>query len=320
MARSSCSSSSRTRSTPARLRPSSVVISWMRRRRSTSACEYSRVPLGERLGSIRPRASYMRSVCGCISASSAATEIMNTPRSLLDGDARGGAAPDAHGREQPRARVAVHDLRQLLDRLGLLVAEAGRDVDDEAVVDVARGPCRRASAGPRRAGAGRCRAWSRRGRAASCARCSVGTSTSAPRIASGIVSGTSTSTLSPLRLKTGLSAHARDDVEVAGRAAVAPGLALAGEPHARALAHAGGDVHAVLLDRAHRARALAGRARVLDDRPGAAAARARLGDREQALALGLDAAALAARADLRATCRAWRRCRGRWRSAARSAR
>src|SRR3954468_11334712 len=35
--------------------------------------------------------------------------------------------------------------------------------------------------------------------------CSVGTSTSAPRIASGIVSGTSTSTLSPLRRKTGLS-------------------------------------------------------------------------------------------------------------------
>ena len=61
--------------------PSSAVISWMRCRRSTSACEYRRVPLGERLGSISPRASYIRSVCGCMSASSAATEIMNTPRS-----------------------------------------------------------------------------------------------------------------------------------------------------------------------------------------------------------------------------------------------
>ena len=39
------------------------------------------MPLGERLGSISPRDSYIRSVCGCISASSAATEIMNTPRS-----------------------------------------------------------------------------------------------------------------------------------------------------------------------------------------------------------------------------------------------
>ena len=37
---------------------------------------------GERFGVISPRASYIRSVCGCISASSAATEIMKTPRSV----------------------------------------------------------------------------------------------------------------------------------------------------------------------------------------------------------------------------------------------
>ena len=36
---------------------------------------------GERFGAISPRASYIRSVCGCISASSAAIEIMKTPRS-----------------------------------------------------------------------------------------------------------------------------------------------------------------------------------------------------------------------------------------------
>ena len=71
-----------TRSTPARLRPSSAVISWIRRSFSTSSWEYRRVPFGERCGSIRPRASYMRSVCGCILASSAATEIMKTPRSV----------------------------------------------------------------------------------------------------------------------------------------------------------------------------------------------------------------------------------------------
>ena len=40
------------------------------------------MPFGERFGSISPRASYMRSVCGCMFASSAATEIMNTPRSV----------------------------------------------------------------------------------------------------------------------------------------------------------------------------------------------------------------------------------------------
>ena len=38
---------------------------------------------GDRRGSMSPRASYMRSVCGCMSASSAATEIMKTPRSWL---------------------------------------------------------------------------------------------------------------------------------------------------------------------------------------------------------------------------------------------
>ena len=61
----------------------SAVISWIRRRRSTSSWEYRRVPFGERLGSIKPLASYIRRVCGCISASSAATEIMNTPRFVL---------------------------------------------------------------------------------------------------------------------------------------------------------------------------------------------------------------------------------------------
>src|SRR4029079_13844115 len=93
--------------------------------------------------------------------------------------------------------------------------------------------------------------------------------------------------------------HVRDDVQVARRAAVAPGLALAGEADARALAHAGRDVHPVALGRAHGAVAVAGLAGVLDDGAGAAAAAAGLGDREQPLALRLEAAALAPRADLR---------------------
>jgi hypothetical protein len=50
-------SSSNTFSTPARFMPSSPVSSWMRRSRSTSSCEYSRVFFGERLGVISPRAS-----------------------------------------------------------------------------------------------------------------------------------------------------------------------------------------------------------------------------------------------------------------------
>ena len=97
--------------------------------------------------------------------------------------------------------------------------------------------------------------------------CSVGTSTSAPRIASGIVSGTSTSTLSPLRLNTGLSCTWVTTNRSPDGPPLRPGLALAGEPDARALAHAGGDVHAVALRRAHGALAVAGRARVLDHVP-----------------------------------------------------
>src|SRR5206468_3868392 len=93
--------------------------------------------------------------------------------------------------------------------------------------------------------------------------------------------------------------HARDDVEVAGRAAAATGLALAGQAHARAVLDAGRDVDPVALDGAHRTAALACRAGVVDDRPRAAALRARLGDREQPLALALDAATLAARAHAR---------------------
>src|SRR4029079_15736460 len=93
--------------------------------------------------------------------------------------------------------------------------------------------------------------------------------------------------------------HVRDDVQVARRAAVAPWLTLAGEADARALAHAGRDVHPVALRGAHGAFALAGLAGVLDHGPGAAAAAAGMGDREQPLARRLEAAALTARADLR---------------------
>src|SRR6185436_11331482 len=90
---------------------------------------------------------------------------------------------------------------------------------------------------------------------------------------------------------------ARDHVEIAGGAAAQAGLALAGQPDPRALLDAGGDVDLVLLEVAHPALAVAGVAGMLDDRPRAAALVARAGDREQALALGLDAAAVADRAD-----------------------
>src|SRR5204863_7184318 len=93
--------------------------------------------------------------------------------------------------------------------------------------------------------------------------------------------------------------HARDHVEVAGRAASPARLALAGQANTAAVLHTGRDVDPVALDLLRLARPVAGRARLLDLRAGAAAPRARLRDREQPLPLRLDAAALAARADRR---------------------
>src|SRR5690606_17589513 len=91
--------------------------------------------------------------------------------------------------------------------------------------------------------------------------------------------------------------HVGDHEQVARRSAVAAGLPLPGQADPRALLDPGGHVDAVLLRRVDRALAVAGRARILDHRAGAVAAAARLADREQALALGLDPPALAARTD-----------------------
>ena len=92
-------------------------------------------------------------------------------------------------------------------------------------------------------------------------------------------------------------------VEVAGRAAARAGLALAGEPDPRPVLDPGRDVDLVALGLLGQAGAAAGRAGVLDDLAGAAALRAGLADREEALALGVDAAAFAARAGDRAGAR-----------------
>ena len=105
---------------------------------------------GERFGVISPRASYMRSVCGCISASSAATEIMKTPRSASKLVAtlvvrrcaispRSTFAPVADASRSSRSRglrsfiVSANSPSALL----LLVGEVARHLDLEPVADVA---------------------------------------------------------------------------------------------------------------------------------------------------------------------------------------
>src|SRR5436305_1668853 len=101
---------------------------------------------------------------------------------------------------------------------------------------------------------------------------SVGTSTSAPHSASGMLRGTSTSTLSPLRLNTGDRLVEGDrDLGLEVLAALGPGLATAGARAASTAApeQVGQDVaHArrVEVEVAKPAEAAAGTAR---ERPGA---------------------------------------------------
>src|ERR1700689_5380061 len=262
----SCSRRS-TRSTPARLSPSSAVISWMRRSLSTSSWEYSRVPLGERLGSISPRVSYMRSVCGCMLASWAATEIMNTPRSVSICTRialRGIVGP--LGGEQPVARVCAHRLRQLIDRLFLLLAEMLGHVDHEAVVDVAFFFARAELGGALAAQAldGAVRSAGTHAQRLRAVECGHAHLSAAQRLGDGqrdlhleVVS---------LAGEHGRGRHVGEQVQVAGWATVAPGLALARQADAAAVTHARGDVHAQTLDRGHRTCAVARWTGILNDR------------------------------------------------------
>src|SRR5207302_9663489 len=98
--------------------------------------------------------------------------------------------------------------------------------------------------------------------------------------------------------RVGRDAH--DDVQVAGRPAVAPRAAAALEPDALAVLHARGDADLHLPRPALDAAAPARLARLLDDRPPAAALRTGLAEREQALVVVERAPAAAARAGDRA--------------------
>src|SRR6185295_3923875 len=91
--------------------------------------------------------------------------------------------------------------------------------------------------------------------------------------------------------------NARDHVEVARRAAQRAILALAGDADAAAVTDSRRNLHPVALELHREAGARAGLARALDHLAAAAAARTRLADREEALALGVDTPATASGAD-----------------------
>ena len=218
--------------------PSSAVISWMRRSRSTSSCEYRRVPLGERLRLDQParlvHAQRLRVHVGQLGGH----RDHEHAAVAVDLDASSGSRrpPDGHlaalsaraaRREQLRARIAVHHLRQLVDRLLLLLADSdARHVDQEAVVDVAAALAVRAAAGPRRAGAGPCRAWCPAGTRSFFEPYSVGTSTVGAADRLGDRDRDLDLDVLALALEHRRVGHAGDHVEVAGRPAARPGSPL----------------------------------------------------------------------------------------------
>src|SRR5918999_4507742 len=180
-------------------------------------------------------------------------------------------------REQALARVAVDDGRQLVDDLGLLLRERARHVYREPVVDVAaaaaaqlRRPLAPQALDRAVLGAGRYADPLRTGERRRLDRGAANRLRNRDRYLDLEVVA-----LAGEDRRVG---HVCDDVEVARGAAARPGLALAGEPDAAALAHPGWDVHAVALDLARAAGAVAGRAGILDLGAGAAALAAGLRD------------------------------------------
>ena len=125
----------------------------------------------------------------------------------------------------------------------------------------------------------------------------VATSIFAPSAASAIADGNLDDEIVAAALVERRRGHADDDVEIAGRPARAALLATALEPDPRPVLRARGNLHLVGLLHALSARAAARLARLLDDRPVAAAARARLREREEAVRVGRDPAPRADRAD-----------------------
>src|SRR5829696_6049836 len=217
---------------------------------------------------------------------------MYTPRSLSGLSA---IARSASPREQPLARVAVDDGRELVHDLRLLLRQRARHVDQQAVAHVAAATAaelRRALAAQALHGA----VLRARRNADALGRCERG---HLDRGAADRLGDRDRhlhlEVVAPALEDRGLG-DARDRVEVARGTAARPRLALAGQPHAAAVADARGDVHAIALDLARAPGALTGGTRVPDLRAGAAAERAGLGNREEPLRLGLDPAPVAARA------------------------
>src|SRR5215212_3124644 len=202
--------------------------------------------------------------------------------------------------EQRGARILpVERLGELLDRLTLLVGELLRDVDPDPVVDVA--PAR--ALGTRRSLA-----------AQALYRAVLGARRDADRLRAAQRRHLDARALNRLRhghrevhLEVAVGPLPEDrrgsdpggHVEVSARASAIAGLALSRKTDPAAIVDARGDVDPVALGLLADPAAAAGRAGIVDHAALAPAFGARLRDREEALALGVDAGSLAARADVR---------------------
>src|SRR5438552_3517191 len=267
----------------------------------------------------------MRNVCGCMPTISAATLIMYRGLSsiIVFSRPRAGTAPTVGARERAAStterrrqaapasveqtgssecllpRVLSGDLLELLDRLLLGLREFLRhgqvDAGDHVALAGALELRRAAAADPQQLPVLGPGGNLQRHRA-------VGSRHLDGRAERSLGEGHG-----HVDLEVGLAAAAvelrrldtRDDVEVPGRTAAVAGLALAAQLDSRAVLHARRNLDPEPARAALAARPPAVRARVLDDRPVAAAARARLREREQPLRPGDDAASGALRADRR---------------------
>ena len=261
------------------------------------------MPPGVRRGRTRPRASYRRSVCGCMPTRAAATPIMYlgvsamriTPPALRSRSSRGfGPSRSANLSSASRCAFVSFFGTTILTRASRLPRRFG-----SPAIGAPR-PLTRSST-PSLVPAGTFSAH----------RLAVGRRHLDRRARGrldeehGHVDDHVVAAPREDRRRLDRDLHE----EVARRPPCTPASPLPGRRMRCAVLDAGRDVDDVALGLAHAALAPAGLARVLDDRAGAAAAIARLREREEALAVRLDAAAAALGADRRATCRAARRCR-----------
>src|SRR5436305_4412984 len=266
---------------PARLTPSSWLSRWISRSISTSRALYRRPPPDARPGWTRPSRSYWRSVCECMPASRAATEMTRTFASETCSIEMKYWSAMAYLPFDVLARCLGRGLRVVVQRLaGLLGQVLGyHHVDGDQQVAVGTVAARHAlAADPQGAAARGTRRHPYRHRPVQRRHGQVdpvdGLRERDRHGEREVVAVPAEQAVLPY-----LDQH----VEVARRPAPGTRLAPAGQPDLLAVGDAGRDPHVERAGLGHAAGAEALRALDVDDRADALALPARLGEAERAL-------------------------------------